>query len=63
MEKRKLKVYKTFKKDYEKRIYTEIPEIKFKGQWLLSHGFTTGSNLTLYCSENQIIIRREETSL
>jgi hypothetical protein len=31
MEKRKLKVYKTFKKDYEERIYTEIPEIKFKG--------------------------------
>ncbi|WP_184096152.1 SymE family type I addiction module toxin [Anaerocolumna cellulosilytica] len=44
-------------------MYTEIPEIKFKGQWLLSHGFTTGSNLTLYCCENQIIIRREEISL
>ncbi|WP_243182333.1 SymE family type I addiction module toxin [Anaerocolumna cellulosilytica] len=40
-----------------------MPEIKFKGQWLLSHGFTTGSNLTLYCCENQIIIRREEISL
>ncbi len=63
MEKRKLKVYKAFKKEYEQKSYMEIPEIKFKGQWLLNHGFTTGSRLTLYCSENQIIIKKEDSSL
>ncbi|RDY26576.1 SymE family type I addiction module toxin [Lachnotalea glycerini] len=59
MEKRKIKVYKTFNNDYKNRIYSEIPEIKLKGQWLLNHGFTTGSTIVLYCSENQIIIKKE----